>query len=227
MEIILASASPRRSDILGRRGIPFRVLPAQDVDESAVSGTASEVARELARRKADSVLSTLPGAQAGPGTLVIGADTVVEVDGLLLGKPRTRDDSRSMLGRLAGRTHRVITGIAVGKAGDGFRVEDETSEVIFRALTAEEIEAYIDTGDPEGKAGAYGIQSGGRGLVAGFRGCYYNIVGLPVERLLRMLQEAGFESHGATGSCDCRAHSLWRGGQGCLPAVKSLAANSR
>src|SRR5262249_26764680 len=155
---------------------------------------------ELARVKAERVLESLSlgGASASaPGpdakSLVVGADTIVEIDGRVLGKPDGRADARRMLERLSGRVHRVHTGGAVfGPPGRPAppamspappRVELETSEVTFRVLSAEEIEAYLDTGDFEGKAGAYGIQSEGGGLVAGFRGCYYNVVGLPVKRL--------------------------------------------
>ena len=209
--IVLASVSPRRSSLLREWGIPFRIVPPEGVDEEAVTGEAGDVARELALQKA---LAALAGI-AGEDALVVGADTVVTVDGEILGKPRDAADARRMLGMLAGRSHRVITGVAVARAGRPAAVEAESSEVLFRPLAPAEIDAYIATGDPEGKAGAYGIQSGGGNLVAGFRGCYLNIVGLPVRRLVAMLRDAGAALPGSPADCACRGHPLWRGGEGC------------
>ena len=210
MDIILASLSPRRAEILTRWGVPFRVAAPEGVNESAARGSAVEVATDLALRKADSVLrgATLPE------VLVIGADTVVESEGEILGKPRDTSHAREMIEKLSGRTHRVVTGIAVLARGKRPRIEAETSEVTFRRLSAGEIEDYLATGDPEGKAGAYGIQSEGRRLVTGFRGCYYNIVGLPIRRLLAILRELG--AGVPAGECGCEKVPLWHGGRGCI-----------
>jgi nucleoside triphosphate pyrophosphatase len=213
MEIILASLSPRRAELLGRFGVRFHVAAPEGVDESAARGSAVEVATGLALRKADSVLAGRTRSEV----LVIGADTVVESEGELLGKPRDLSHARSMIEKLSGRTHRVVTGIAVLARGKSPRIEAETSEVTFRRLSAEEIEDYLATGDPEGKAGAYGIQSEGRRLVEGFCGCYYNIVGLPIRRLLRILREMG--ANIPEGECDCGKIPLFRGVSGCRPEV--------
>jgi len=222
MEIILASASARRSSLLREWGIPFRAIAAHGVDESAVTGAAAEVATELARRKAEAVARAIAvGTKGRPGRIytVIGADTVVELDGATLGKPRDREDARAMLGRLAGRTHRVVTGVAVCRPGMAALVESETSDVMFHALSDSQIDAVLATGDWEGKAGAYGIQSEGRSLVAGFRGCYLNIVGLPMRRVIRLLQASGAASALPEGlpDCGCARHPLSRGGEGACP----------
>jgi septum formation protein len=206
MEIILASGSPRRSALLERWGISFTVIPARDVDELSVTGSPSEVAALLSEMKARSVLDRLRGETLGE-TLVIGADTLVEVGGRPLGKPADLAQAREMIERLSGRTHRVVTGVAVVRSESPARVEVETSEVSFRPLARAEIERYLSTGDWEGKAGAYGIQDEGQSLVAGFRGCFYNIVGLPMRRLAAMLAAEGAAVCGA-GSCDCGLHPL-------------------
>ncbi len=217
MEIVLASASPRRSELLREWGMPFRAVPAEGVDEESVTGEARDVAQRLACIKAESVLAALRGRLDAARLLVVGADTVVEIDGDVLGKPEDRDHARRTLARLAGRVHRVHTGVAVVRAGGEALEAVETSEVTFRPLAPADIEAYLDTGDHRGKAGAYGIQSEGRRLVAGFRGCYYNVVGLPVKRLTAMLARAGFPI--APRPCDCERQPLWRGGTGCAPAA--------
>lgn len=215
MAIVLASVSPRRFSLLAEWGIPFRMAPAPGVDEAAVTGDAVAVARELARRKAEAALAALEEEAASPDLLVIGGDTVVEIDGEILGKPQDRRDAAAMLGRLSGRTHLVTTGIAVARTGAETRVESETSEVRFHPLGRKDIDAYLDTGDFDGKAGAYGIQSEGRRLVAGFRGCYYNIVGLPMKRLVAMLREAGAASPSYRLDCDCARHPLFLDRPGC------------
>jgi septum formation protein len=239
MVIVLASASPRRSSLLAERGIAFRMVPS-GVDESADPsfrvpspahapgtvkgkerhpGEAVAVARELARQKAEAGLAAL-GKEDFPDVVVIGADTVVEIDGEILGKPRDRADAAAMLRKLSGRVHRVTTGVAIARPGAETLVESETSEVSFFSLSIEDIDAYIDTGDAGGKAGAYGIQSEGRRLVAGFRGCYYNIVGLPVKRLLAMLRESGALSQEVAVDCDCARHPLGMNGEGCRPVTR-------
>jgi len=219
MEIILASLSPRRATLLGEWEIPFRVVAPEGVDESSATGTPGEVAAELAVRKAASVVSGILQAGGAPrDLLVIGADTVVELEGELLGKPADRSHARSILEHLAGRTHRVITGVSVQRPGGPRLVELEATEVTFRSLSSGEIEEYLATGDAMGKAGAYGIQSEGRRLVEGFRGCYYNIVGLPMRRLLGMIAACRAGGQGISiPTCDCADHPLWRGGIGCRP----------
>ncbi len=211
MRLILASASPRRGEILAEWGIAFETRPAADIDESTARGTALDVAVQLAREKTGSVLRRC--AKEPGGVVVVGADTVVELDGDLLGKPAGDAEAQAMLARLSGRTHRVVTGVAVGEPGRPIDVGSETSEVTFLRLGREEIDAYVATGDPFGKAGAYGIQSMGARLIAGFTGCYYNIVGLPIQRLFGLLPP---EVRPATcRDCGCERQTLWRGGIGC------------
>ncbi len=213
--IVLASASPRRSELLRRCGLSFRVQPARDLEER-LSGTAVEAATGLARKKAESVLRALEGkGSAGPGLVVLAADTVVEIGGSLLGKPLDREEARAMLEKLSGREHRVVTGLAIARPGRHPRVASETSQVTFRQLGEDDLGSYLASGDWEGKAGAYGIQSGGGTLVQGFRGCYYNVVGLPLVRLLSMLEREGAYRSPLATVCACQLHPLWQGGLGC------------
>lgn len=221
--IVLASASPRRREILTSLGLEFRVEAPEGVDESLATGAPADFCRELALAKAWWVASRL----LTPG-IVIGCDTIVAVRDAedddnraaaehILGKPVDDDDARRTIRLLSGRSHRVLSGVAVHGPG-GFRVAVETSEVVFRDLADAEIDAYIATGDHRGKAGAYGIQSEGRKLIAGFRGCYYNIVGLPWRRLAELLP-AGL----LPAACDCANHRLQRGTPGCVPKLPQEA----
>lgn len=182
--LVLASSSPRRREILGALGLEFDVRPP-DVDESLQPGEdASSAARRLAESKAAAT-------RAEPDELVIAADTIVVLDGELLGKPADPAEARSMLGRLAGRTHAVVTGLALG-AGDRMVSGAGWTEVRFRPLDAEEIAAYVETGEPLDKAGAYGIQGYGSALVEGIQGDYFNVMGLPVPTLLELLDGLGY-----------------------------------
>lgn len=181
MALILASASPRRQELLALLGRPFRVVPT-DVDERAVhAASPALLAGELARAKCQA-------AMAEPGDTVIGCDTVVDVDGQVLGKPKDRADAVRMMQLLSGRWHQVHTGVAVRRNGV-FLTHTETTRVHFAALTAQEIEQYADTREPYDKAGGYGIQGWAARFVKGVDGCYFNVVGLPVHRLYRMLQQ--------------------------------------
>lgn len=203
--IYLASASPRRRDLLRQVGIPFRTIPTTVEEEEEVSGPPEEVTTELARRKAERASRQLAsdtgrGATGGSGTpatgerLVIAADTVVILDGRTLGKPRDGAEARSMLAMLSGRVHRVITGVAVGQVETRLmRVEHEETRVWVRKLNPAEIDAYVATGEPMDKAGAYGIQGKGSILVEHIEGCYHNVVGLPLARLTSMLREFGVD----------------------------------
>jgi septum formation protein len=172
--LILASASPQRRAILEQAGIAFEVRPS-DVDELA-EGEPRAVATENARRKALAI--------AGPGGLILGADTLVTLDGAILGKPRDAVQAVEYVGRLAGRTHEVVGAIALARAGVVFAEAVEVTEVVFRALTAEEVEAYVALGEWRGRAGGYAIQGRGATLVRGIVGDYLNVVGLPLARLL-------------------------------------------
>ena len=188
MDIILGSGSPRRLELLRAIGIEPRVL-APDIDESVLLGEiAQEYVRRLAATKLDAVMRSV-GA-VGVGTIVIAADTTVEIDEAILGKPDDNDQAVAMLRSLSGREHRVHTGLAVAVAGPGCRgveweghVEVVTSRVWFRTLSESQIADYVATGEPSDKAGAYAIQGGGAHFVDHFDGSLDAIIGLPIERL--------------------------------------------
>ena len=188
MDIILGSGSPRRLELLRAVGIEPRVL-VPDIDESVLHGEiAQEYVRRLAATKLDAVMRSV-GA-VGVGTIVIAADTTVEIDEEILGKPDDNDQAVAMLRSLSGREHRVHTGLAVAVAGPGCRgvewqghVEVVTSRVWFRTLTDTQIADYVATGEPSDKAGAYAIQGGGALFVDRFDGSLDAIIGLPIERL--------------------------------------------
>lgn len=182
MTYILASASPRRKELLSLMGIPFTVR-VPDVDERVLPGqSAYDVARGLARQKAEAVAARFPE------SCVIAADTIVVVDEQILGKPRDEADAARMLRLLSGRGHRVVTGVCLMLDGRA-RVFSQETAVWFYPLSDEEIAAYISTGEPMDKAGAYGIQGRGALLVERVAGDYCNVVGLPVARLARALKE--------------------------------------
>jgi septum formation protein len=174
VRVILASQSPRRRDLLDLIGMRHEVRPA-DVDETP-----------LARAKALAV------AAAEPEAITIGSDTIVVVDGEILGKPRDEADARRMLRRLSGREHRVLTAVAVAHGG---RVVSSVEEVkvTFRALTDAAIDAYVATGEPMDKAGAYGIQGYGATIVERIEGDYFAVMGLALGRMVRLMAELGFE----------------------------------
>ena len=182
--VVLASASPRRRDLLRLIGIPHEIRPA-DIDETYISGEQPRQHSErLARAKADKVAATESDA------LVIGADTIVVVDGNVLGKPGNEADAARMLSMLSGRSHVVIT--AVATAYDG-RIVSGVEEVVvaFRDLCREEIESYIATGEPMDKAGAYGIQGFGATIVRRVEGDYFAVMGLPLVRLTALMSDVG------------------------------------
>jgi nucleoside triphosphate pyrophosphatase len=186
-ELVLASTSPRRRQLLGLLGIPFRAAAPIGVDESPLAGESPpEVVGRLAEAKARSV----------EGEAVLAADTIVELDGDVLGKPVDPDDAGKMLRRLSGRTHRVHTGVAV-RSGDVVGLEVVTTQVSFVPLTAEAIAWYVGTGEPLDKAGAYAIQGAGGVFVDEVRGSVTNVVGLPLATVVRLL-----EVHGIRGFAD-------------------------
>jgi septum formation protein len=181
-KLILASASPRRAEILRAVGWPFETL-AVDIDESRRAGEAAALYVErLARAKADAA-----GLRA-PGSIILGADTVVVVEKEILGKPRDDEDARRMLRLLRDRWHQVLTGVAVvnGEAGSS-KVAHEVTEVRFAAMSEDEIGWYVATGEPNDKAGAYAIQGQGARFIKEIRGDYLNVVGLPVRLLYEVL----------------------------------------
>jgi len=171
--MILASASPRRRELLSIITKDFTVIPS-DVDEDFLPGTPPEEAVQLlSLRKAKHI------AEKHPGQLVIGADTVVVLDGAVLGKPADKADAFRMLSALSGRTHTVFTGVALVKDRNE-SVFFESADVTFRQLSPEEIWDYIESGEPMDKAGAYGIQEKGALFVRGVNGDYFTVVGLPL-----------------------------------------------
>lgn len=184
LKIVLASSSPRRRLLLEQVGVPHRVIDPGEVETAL--GRPKEQALDNAAAKARKV-----AAMVGEG-LVVGADTVVVVDGRILGKPVDASEVKAMLRTLSGRAHRVITGLVVVDSVSG-RTEAEVVEtmVYMRALSEKEIEAYAATGEPLGKAGGYAIQGVGALLVDDIRGCFYNVVGLPLSRLERLLKRLG------------------------------------
>jgi septum formation protein len=184
--LILASASPRRRELLRAIGIPFRVIPPR-VEEDCLPGEApSRFARRAARDKAAEV------AARHPGTHVLSADTIVVVGGVLLGKPRDRQDGRRMLALLSGREHLVHTAVCLFREPDGCRYEAlATTRVLFRKLSGPEIAGYLRTGESDDKAGAYAAQGAGSLLIERIAGSYTNVVGLPMTHVLAMLRRAG------------------------------------
>ncbi len=171
-KLVLASASPRRREILANAGFTFEVRPAE-VDETPLEGEEPvEHVRRLARLKAEAVAR-------GPGEVVLAADTIVTVDGAILGKPTDAGEAKRMLERLSGRGHDVVTGICL-RYGGGLIVDAARTRVWFLDLSHGEIEAYVASGEPLDKAGAYGIQGLASKFVRRIEGCYFNVVGLPV-----------------------------------------------
>ena len=177
---ILASASPRRKELLGEIVSEFTVLPSGE-EERAEGATPSDVVLSLARQKAESV------ARAHPEATVLGADTVVVKDGKILGKPKSEEEAFSMLSSLAGKVHSVFTGVCLIAGGKRFASFAET-KVILAPLSEREIRAYVATGSPMDKAGAYGIQD--EGIVSSYQGSYTNVVGLPIELVKDLLKQA-------------------------------------
>jgi septum formation protein len=196
MELILASASPRRRELLARFGLPFEVLPAE-IDETLPPGVSvAQAVAELARRKARIAAARLGPATSGAASprsaIVIAADTLVVLDGRPFGKPLSRADARRMLSALRGRTHQVVTAVAVVETATGREdVEAVTSEVTMRQFDDAELERYLATGESADKAGAYALQGAGGRLVAGVEGSATNVIGLPLETLLRLLRRVG------------------------------------
>ena len=180
-KLVLASASPRRAEILRAAGWPFEALPA-NIDESRHDyEDATTYVERLARAKAEVVTPHVPGAT------VVGADTVVVVDGVILGKPVDEEDARRMLLLLQGRWHQVLTGVAVFNGNVGLRVAHEVTEVRFAVMNQAEVDWYVATGEPMDKAGAYAIQGLGARFIKGIKGDYSNVVGLPVRLLYELI----------------------------------------
>lgn len=188
-KIILASQSPRRRQLLEQMGITdFVICPAQGEEDMGAHLPPDRLSEALALAKAREV-----AAQAGPEDMIIAADTIVTLEHQVLGKPHSREEAVSMLETLSGRHHVVYTGLAVLRGGETVS-DHEGTEVRFRPLSREEIEAYVATGEPMDKAGAYGIQGRGALLVEGIVGDYFNVMGLPVCKLGQILNRFGVKT---------------------------------
>jgi septum formation protein len=186
--VYLASGSPRRRELLQQIGVPFRLVGAA-VDETARSAeSASAYVLRLAAAKAEAGWRT---SGSGPDAPVLAADTAVVIDGKILGKPVDRQDAEAMLRRLSGRTHEVLTGVALRTAA-GVQSRISRSEVTFRPIAIAEARAYWDTGEPRDKAGGYAIQGRAAVFVADLRGSFSGVVGLPLFETAQLLGEAGF-----------------------------------
>jgi septum formation protein len=184
-EVILASGSPRRKELISSLGWKFNVV-VPEIDEIIGDELPREAAERLAREKGSSV------AAAFTDSLVIAADTIVVIEDRVLGKPESPEEALTMLQLLNNRTHEVITGLCLCYK-DRISVSSETTRVSFRNMELPELEAYIATGEGEDKAGAYAIQGKGALLVERIEGCYFNVVGLPLHRMSIMLQNMGID----------------------------------
>lgn len=195
MKLILASASPRRAEILHKAGFVFDVFPT-DVDETLLPQEAAEgFVQRLAALKARIVAEKARGQE--DQAIVIGADTVVVVEGQTLGKPTGAEDARRMLHLLSGRIHEVLTGLSILTVPDGREAHHvENTRVTFLGLADKDIHEYLATGEPFGKAGAYAIQGIGGRFVSRIDGCYFNVMGLPLSRLWFLLRSVGWKDSG-------------------------------
>lgn len=218
--LILASGSPRRRELIARLGYPFACRTSGLDEEKVEAPEPSMLASRLARMKARRVAGEVPSG------LVLGFDTLVCLDGRILGKPTDRHDARQMLRALRGRTHDVITAVAAVEAASG---REETAVVLsrvrMRRFGQSVLSRYLDTGDSLDKAGAYGIQTAGAGLVESFSGCYFNIVGLPLCELARLLDRFGRTPDPPRPACilpDGRICPRWEGSS--VPAASRTIA---
>jgi septum formation protein len=193
MKLILASSSPRRAEILANAGLPFSVLSSA-VDESPYPGEApAALVQRLANAKADLVMART----VGPA-IILAADTVVVLDDKILGKPGSIEDARHMLQQLSGRTHSVLTGVTLLRLPDGERRQFiESTLVHFRPIAEEELSSYLTTEEPYDKAGAYAIQGQAGRYIPRIEGCYFNVVGLPLSRVLSELKTLGWSPNSA------------------------------
>lgn len=194
MKLILASSSPRRAEVLRDAGIAFEVC-ATHVEEACLPGEpAQAMVARLAEAKARAAATQL---SSMGDSIIIGADTVVELGGEIFGKPRDAADARAMLAALSGRTHHVLTGLFLLRLPDSaIRAAVESTAVTFASLDRGEIETYVASGEPLDKAGAYAIQGRAGRYISAIEGCYFNVVGLPLARLYALLRELGWTAEG-------------------------------
>ncbi len=189
MNIILASASPRRAELLKKQGIDFTVVPSAIEEKVDPNHSPYENARRIAVQKARHVSCD------NPGKLVVAADTMVVLDGLIIGKPMDREDARRMLAMLSGKEHEVVTGLALAHVSDGYNFSTtEVSRVRFGKISDDAIAEYVAGSEPLDKAGAYAIQGRAGEWVVSYRGSYSNIIGLPMETLVETLENIGYMS---------------------------------
>jgi septum formation protein len=188
--LVLASASPRRRELLIQAGFSFTVRPAHIPEDPFPNEDPIAYVTRLAREKAQAVFHDLLSEESAPPQVVVGADTTVTLDNHILGKPSDPSDAARMLRLLSGRTHRVITGVAVVTA-DFTEVAAEVTAVRFLTLSEEEIAAYVATGEPMDKAGAYAIQGRAARWIPRIEGCYFNVVGLPLALVATLLESSG------------------------------------
>jgi septum formation protein len=190
-QLILASASPRRRDLLSQAGYRFTVQASSVPESRQPDEDAIRFATRLAREKAEAVFALRPPSVAEPW-MVLGADTVVVCDGEVMGKPTNDADAARMLLRLSGRTHQVVTGVAVvwGSSSPAIEVAAELTQVTMRTLLSEEVSRYVASGEPMDKAGAYGIQGYAARWIPRISGCYFNVVGLPLALVASLLEGA-------------------------------------
>lgn len=190
MKLVLASSSPRRKELLAKISPEFKTAaPPEEAEEPISGGGASAAPEEFAKRNA--LLKAMAVARTEDGdSIIIGADTIVVSEGRIMGKPAGAEEAARMLRALSGKTHEVITGIAVTNNATGRTISSfERTEVEFKELSDREIDEYVASGEPIGKAGAYAIQGLASRFIPGIRGCFFNVVGLPVFRLNSMIME--------------------------------------
>ena len=188
--LILASASPRRQELLQNAGIEFTVQPAYISETRQPHEAPADYARRLALEKARNIFRKF--SKSDPGVIVLGADTVVVIDNDVLGKPENQSEAASMLRKLSGKTHQVISAICLVYA-KGERVAHEITKVDMNEISEEQITTYVASGEPMDKAGAYAIQGSASKWIPRIEGCYFNVVGLPVARVWQLLQEIAGE----------------------------------
>ena len=189
-ELYLASASPRRRELLDMLGFSYRLL-LPNADENSAETDPARLVAELAARKAEAALELL-SAEERKNALIIGADTIVYANGEILGKPKDRADAVRMLRSLAGTTHAVYSGVALVKA-DGTVSGSECTTVHFGDMSDGEIDAYVTTGEPMDKAGSYAVQGICSMWIDGIEGCHFNVIGLPIRKMYKMLREMGID----------------------------------
>lgn len=187
--LVLASTSPRRQQLIGLLGLPVQVVPSHADEDTPADWRPDRIVEELARRKASAVA---PGAAGTPGAIVVGSDTIVVLEGEVLGKPKDAADAEAMLARLSGRGHEVYTGVCCIEAATGrTEVAHSRTRVFMRRLSAAEIAGYVAGGEPLDKAGSYGVQGTGALFIERIEGDFYSVMGLPLNLLYEMLLTLG------------------------------------